>query len=380
VTEPTGAWPTIMTIVGTRPEIIKLSRIIAELDAHTRHILVHTGQNYDPGLNDIFFSELGIRRPDHSLDAAQPTAAEAIAEIIRRSDKLFETVRPDAVLIYGDTNSGLAVIPAKRRRIPVFHLEAGNRCFDFRVPEEINRRILDHLSDVNLTHSEHARRYLLAEGLPADRIFKIGSPMTEVLAHHRHQIDSSDVLHRLSLSAKAYIIVSSHREETVDDPHRLQALLESLSSVATAFGKPVVVSTHPRTRKRLEGAALDPAVSFLQPFGFLDYVHLQKHAFCVISDSGTLTEEASILNFPAVMIRDAHERPEGMDEAAVIMASLRPERLITAVRTAAAHSECHPRPAALVPDYDVDQVSRKVLRIILSYIDPVRRSVWHDVT
>jgi len=373
-----AAWPTVMTVLGTRPELIKLSRIIPELDRHTRHVLVHTGQNYEPGLSDVFFDELEIRRPDNWLAAARPSAADTIAEVIRRCDGLFEAIRPDAVLIYGDTNSGLAVIPAKRRRIPIFHLEAGNRCFDFRVPEEINRRIIDHLSDVNMTHGEHARRLLLAEGLPENRIFAIGSPMAEVLAHHQGAIEASGVLGRLALEPKSYFIVSAHREETVDDPPRLQQLLTCLGAIATSFGKAVVVSTHPRTRERLKGMTLDPRLRFLPPFGFVDYVQIQRNAFCVVSDSGTLTEEASILNLPAVMIRDTHERPEGMDEATAVMATMRPDRLIAAVGLATSHAATHQRPATLVSAYDVEQISRKVVRIILSYIDPIRRDVWRE--
>ncbi len=367
-----------MTVFGTRPEIIKLSRIIAEFDRHCRHVLVHTGQNYDPRLSDVFFRDLGIRAPDHDLSAARDRAADTIAEVIRLTDRAFEEVRPDAVVIYGDTNSGLCVIPAKRRHIPIFHLEAGNRCFDFRVPEEVNRRIVDHLSDVNLTHSEHARRYLIAEGLPADRIFKIGSPMTEVLAHHRAAIDASDVLARLGLARKSYFVASAHREENVDRPDRMGSLVDSLAAVRRAFGKDVVLSTHPRTAQRLAGLSLPPGIRVVEPFGFLDYTHLELHAFCVLSDSGTLTEEASILNFPAVMLRDAHERPEGMDEATVVMTALAADRVVAAVRLATEHAAASPRPAAPVADYAAEQVSRKVVRLVLGHIDFVRRVVWRE--
>jgi len=367
-----------MTVFGTRPEIIKLSRIVAELDRHVRHVLVHTGQNYDPQLSDVFFRDLAIRAPDHDLAAARGSAADTIAEIIRLSDRLMDEVRPDALLIYGDTNSGLCVIPAKRRHIPIFHLEAGNRCFDFRVPEEINRRIIDHLSDVNLTHSEHARRYLVAEGLPAERIFKVGSPMAEVLAHHRAAIDASDVLARLGLARHAYLVASAHREENVDRPERVKQLLDCLAAVHQEFGKEIVLSVHPRTAQRIEALPIPAGVRVSRPFGFIDYIQLQRQAYCVLSDSGTLTEESSILNFPAVMLRDAHERPEGMDEAAVIMSSLRPDRVVAAVRLAADHTSTAARPAGLVADYAVEQVSRKVVRLILGHIDLVRRVVWHE--
>lgn len=367
-----------MTIVGTRPEIIKLSRVIPELDRHVNHILVHTGQNYDPRLSQVFFDELGLRAPDHHLDAARDGAADTIAEVIRRTDALFEQERPDAVVIYGDTNSGLCAIPAKRRHIPIFHFEAGNRCFDFRVPEEVNRRIIDHLSDVNLVHSEHARRYLLDEGLPPDRVIKTGSPMVEVLDHHRDAIAASDVLPRLGLERGGYFVASAHREENVDRPERLSALLESLAALHREFGRPVIVSVHPRTRRRLEGMRVDPALTLVEPFGFLDYIHLQANALCVVSDSGTLTEEAAILNFPAVMIRNAHERPEGMDEAVVVMSSIEPGRLPGAVRLAVDHAARHERPASMVRDYAVEQVSLKSVRLILGLIDRVRREVWRE--
>lgn len=380
MTVPPARWPKVMTVVGTRPEIIKLSRVIPELDRHADHVLVHTGQNYDPRLSQIFFDELGLRVPDHHLDAARDAAADTIAEVIRRTDALFAAERPDAVVIYGDTNSGLCAIPAKRRHIPIFHFEAGNRCFDFRVPEEVNRRIIDHLSDVNLVHSEHARRYLLDEGLPPDRVIKTGSPMAEVLAHHRDAIAASPVLSRLGLGKGGYFVASAHREENVDRPERLATLLRSLAALHREFGRPVIVSVHPRTRRRLEGlhADVDPGLVLVEPFGFLDYIHLQANALCVVSDSGTLTEEAAILNFPAVMIRNAHERPEGMDEATVVMSSIDPGRLPAAVRLVVDHAARHGRPAAMVPDYAVEQVSLKAVRLILGLVDRVRREVWRE--
>ena len=366
----------VATIVGTRPEIIKLSRVIAALDRHVNHVLVHTGQNFDYELNEIFFRDLAIRRPDHFLDAAGEHAAETIANVIAKADRLLEQVAPDAVLLYGDTNSCLAVIAAKRRKIPVFHMEAGNRCFDQRVPEEINRKIVDHLADINMPLSEHARRYLLAEGLRPETVIKTGSPMKEVLGHYRPGIDASDVLSRMGLAEHDYFVVSAHREENVDEEPNLRGLLASLDAVAAAYGKRLIVSTHPRTRKRLQahGAVqLSPLVELMKPLGFFDYVKLQSKASCVLSDSGTLTEEASLLGFPAVMIRQAHERPEGMDEATVVMSGLDPQRVLDAVALSIAHRDA---PARVVPDYDTDDVSRKVVRIIMSYTDYVNRTVW----
>lgn len=364
----------IMTIVGTRPELIKLSRIIPAFDRHFRHVLVHTGQNHDYELNGIFFEQMGIRKPDHFLDAARPTVAESIAEIIRRSDAVFEKERPEALLIYGDTNSCLSVIPAKRRHIPVFHLEAGNRCFDERVPEEVNRRIVDHVSDINMPLTEHGRRYLLAEGVRPETIFVVGSCMREVLDHHRKGIDRSAILEKLKMTAGDYVVASFHREENVDDPANLRAILDSLESVRKAFGKRIIVSTHPRTRKRLDAlkhkASKD--ILFLKPLGFLDYIKLQREAFCVLSDSGTLTEEAAILGFSAVMIRNAHERPEGMDAGVAVMSGLSPDRVLSAVALATAS----PRGPIPVPDYASPQVSATVVRIIESYIDYVNRTVW----
>jgi UDP-N-acetylglucosamine 2-epimerase (non-hydrolysing) len=363
-----------MTIVGTRPELIKLSRVISELDRHTDHRLVHTGQNYADELSDVFFRELGIRPPDRYLGVAAETAAATIGTVIVRADEVLAEERPEAVLFYGDTNSCLAAIAAKRRKIPVFHMEAGNRCFDQRVPEETNRKILDHVSDVNMPLTEHARRYLLAEGLRPETVIVTGSPMPEVLAHHRAEIEASDVLDRLGLEPGGYFLVSAHREENVDEPERLRTLLAALAGLAAEHRRRVIVSTHPRTRRRLDelGGAAAEGVELLPAFGFLDYVKLQQHAFCVLSDSGTLTEEAAILGFPAVMLRDAHERPEGMDAGVAVMSGLSPERVLQAVALATAQG---PR-TSQVPDYAPLDVSRKVVRIILGHVDYVQRTVW----
>ncbi len=369
----------VMTIVGTRPEIIKLSRVIAELDQHVNHVLVHTGQNYDFELNEIFFQQLGVRKPDHFLDAATGTAAQTIGNVIARTDEVLAQENPDAVLLLGDTNSCLAVIAAKRRKIPIFHMEAGNRCFDQRVPEEINRKIVDHTSDINMVFSEHARRYLLAEGIAPETVIKTGSPMKEVLHYYHSQIDGADVLSRLELEPANFFVVSAHREENVDSERNFSDLLASLNAIAERYGMPVIVSTHPRTRKRLESLQvqeLNPLVRFLKPLGFLDYVKLQQHARCVVSDSGTITEESSILGFPAITIRQAHERPEGMDEGTLIMCGLEPGDVLKAIEVTEAHYEQSPRPFRILPDYDTDNVSRKVLRIILSYTGYVNRTVW----
>nr|WP_307874677.1 UDP-N-acetylglucosamine 2-epimerase (non-hydrolyzing) [Frankia nepalensis] len=384
----------VMVIVGTRPEVIKLSRVIAALERHVDVCLVHSGQHHAYELGQIFFDELGIRPPDHHLDVARPgaTAADTMGQVISRVDRVLAAERPDAVLLYGDTNTCLAVIPAKRRQIPVFHLEAGNRCFDDRVPEEVNRRLVDHLSDVNLALTEHARRHLLAEGLPANRIFVTGSPLKEVLAHHRARIDASAVLADLGLAAGRYLLVSAHREENVDRPDLLRSLLATLNLLAGRYDMPIIVSTHPRTRARLDelgcqagagpaGAApagTDPRVRFLRPFGLADYVALQRGAHCVISDSGTLTEEAALLGFPAVLIREAHERPEAFDHGVLVSSAPRPDRVFAAVRAVVepGAGACG-RARRLPPDYDVDDVSTRVLRIILSYIDQVRRTVWY---
>ena len=369
----------VMTIVGTRPEIIKLSRVIAELDRHTRHVLVHTGQNYDYTLNQIFFDELEIRKPDHFLDAAGKTAAETIGSVIAKSDAVMHKEKPDALLLLGDTNSCLSVIAAKRRKIPVFHMEAGNRSFDERVPEEINRRIVDHTSDINLPYTEHARRYLLDEGLRPETVIKTGSPMREVLGYYAPKIAQSDVLRKLSLEARGYFLVSAHREENVDDERNFDSLLASLAAVAKRYRKRVIVSTHPRTRKRLarlKRSSLPAKVEFMHAMGFIDYVSLQRNASCVLSDSGTLTEESAILSFPAVMIRQAHERPEGMDEATLIMGGLETNRLLEAIDASVAHYAGTRRPLELPPDYRAKNVSMKVVRIIMSYVDYVNRTVW----
>lgn len=369
----------VLTIVGTRPELIKMSLVIDRLDRLTRHVLVHTGQNHDYELNEIFFEDLGIRRPDHFLNAAGRTPAETIAQILIAADKVIEQEQPEAILIYGDTNSGLAVIAAKRRKVPVFHMEAGNRCFDQRVPEELNRKVIDHLSDINMVLTEQARHYLLAEGLPAERIFKTGSHMAEVLAHFRPKIDASAVLEQSELQSDRYFLVSAHREENVDLPERLVALIQVLDCLAQEYGFPIVVSTHPRTRRRLAEVAqeaLSPLVRFLPPFGFTDYVKLQLHAHCVLSDSGTITEEASLLDLPAVTLRDAHERPEGMDAGVLVMASLSPAKVMDAIRAVRDGFSGGRRYAGSVADYRADSVSAKVVRIVLSYIDYVNRVVW----
>ena len=369
-----------MTIVGTRPEIIKLSRVISELDQHTDHVLVHTGQNFDFELNEIFFEQLGIRKPDFFLDAAGENAAETIGNVISKSDKVLEQVNPDAVLIYGDTNSCLSVISAKRRKIPIFHMEAGNRCFDQRVPEEINRKIIDHLSDINLPLSEHARRYLIAEGLHPETIIKTGSPMTEVLSFYKNEIEKSEVLKKENLKCGEYFIVSTHREENIDSETNFNNLLDSLNAITNKYQKKVIVSTHPRTKKKLERIGFinnNPLIEFMKPFGFFDYIKLQKNAFCVISDSGTITEESSILKFPAITIRQAHERPEGMDEATVIMSGLNNERIIESIDIVVAHNRENKNSIHQISDYYPDNVSKKVLRIILSYTDYINRTVWH---
>jgi len=369
-----------MTIVGTRPEIIKLSRVIAELDLHTNHILVHTGQNYDFELNEIFFEQLSIRKPDYFLDVAGQNAAETIGNVIIKSDAILEELKPDAVLLYGDTNSCLSVISAKRRKIPIFHMEAGNRCFDQRVPEEINRKIIDHLSDINMPLSEHARKYLVAEGIPSETVIKTGSPMNEVLHFHRKNIESSDVLERENLKKDEYFIVSTHREENIDSETNFNNLLDALNAITAKYNKKVIVSTHPRTRKKLEAmgfANKNPLIEFMKPFGFLDYIKLQKNAFCVISDSGTITEESSILKFPAITIRQAHERPEGMDEGTLIMTGLNANRILESIEVVTSQFTADNNIIKTIPDYETENVSKKVLRIILSYTDYINRTVWH---
>ena len=370
----------VMTIVGTRPEIIRLSRVIDKLDAHCDHTLVHTGQNYDHELNEVFFQDLGLRRPDHYMDAAGTSAAETIGRVIIAADQAIERFQPEALLLLGDTNSCLSAISAKRRKVPIFHMEAGNRCFDFRVPEEINRRIVDHTSDINLTYSKIARDYLLREGLPPDQVICTGSPMREVIEHYRDRIAGSDVLARLSLTADQYFVVSTHREENVDAPQRLQQVIDLLNGLAEQYKLPLVVSTHPRTRKRIDalGASVSPLVQFHKPFGFLDYVHLQTQARAVLSDSGTITEESSILNFPALNLREVHERPEGFEEAAVMMVGLSLQRVLQALPILQSQPRGSERLLRLVSDYAPDNVSDKVLRIILSYTDFVKQRVWHQ--
>lgn len=369
----------VMTIVGTRPELIKMSRVIAEFDQHTRHILVHTGQNYDYELNQVFFDDLGIRKPDYFLEAAGKNAAQTIARVIEKSDEVLEKEQPDAVMFYGDTNSCLAVISAKRRKIPVFHMEAGNRCFDQRVPEELNRKVVDHLSDINLVLTEHARRYLIAEGIRPETIIKTGSHMREVLDHYMPKIQKSDVLKRLGLEPNKFFIVSAHREENVDTPQNLQDLVETLNALAGTYKHPVIVSTHPRTRNRLDEmkpGKLNPLIEFLKPFGFCDYIKLQMEALCVVSDSGTITEEASLLNLPAITIRNSHERPEGMDVGTLIMSGLKQERVLDSVGVILAQHDKTRRAMHPVQDYEAGPVSKQMLRIVLSYVDYVNRTVW----
>lgn len=368
----------VMTLVGTRPELIKMSRVIAELDKHVDHVLVHSGQNYDYELNQVFFDELGIRKPDHFLGVAADTPAKTIAEVIAKSDEIFAQEKPDALLLYGDTNTCLAVISAKRRKIPVFHMEAGNRCFDQRVPEELNRKVLDHLSDINLVLTEHARRYLIAEGVRPETIIKTGSHMEEVIAHYKPQIEASTVLEREGLTPRGYFLVSIHREENVDSVQNLHDLLDTLFAVAESYSMPVIVSTHPRTRARLEalGRSIEhPLVRFVKPFGFLDYMKLQMGAKCVLSDSGTITEEASLLNLSAVTVRTAHERPEGMDEGTLIMSGLKSEGVLEAIRVVTSQNEEEAR-VKTVDDYRAGAVSVKIVRIVLSYVPYVNRTVW----
>lgn len=368
----------IITIVGTRPEIIKLSLTIQEIDKHINQVLVHTGQNYDFELNEIFFKELNIRKPDYFLNSVGKNVAETIGNIIAKSDVVMEKEKPDAMLVYGDTNSCLSVISAKKRKIPIFHMEAGNRCFDQRVPEEVNRKIVDHISDVNMTITEHARRYLIQEGLRPELIFKIGSSMKEVITNHKNSIESSRILKQLSLSKKSYFVVSCHREENVDSDTNLKNFILSLNMIAEKYKLPIIFSTHPRTKIRIDqnNIKMSKLVQLHKPFGFFDYLTLQKNAICVLSDSGTITEESSILSFPAVMIRNSHERPEGMDEGTVIMSGLKPENVFQAVKVTTDNFKGHNYPNKVVPDYDVDNVSKKVVNIILSYTDYIKREVW----
>ena len=369
----------IMTIVGTRPEIIKLSRVINQLEKYTDHILVHTGQNYDYELNEVFFNEMEIKKPDYFLNAAGGNAAETIGNVIAKSDSIMEKVNPDAVLLYGDTNSCLSVISAKRRKIPVFHMEAGNRCFDQRVPEEINRKIVDHLSDINMTITEHARQYLIREGIDAETVIKTGSSMLEVLNYYHDRIEGSRVLERLELNAKDYFIVSAHREENIDSAENFNHFLDSINVIADTYNRKVIVSTHPRTRKKLEqleNSRFSKLIEFMKPLGFFDYICLQKNAYCAVSDSGTITEESSILGFPAITIRQAHERPEGMDEGVLIMAGLKSEDVVNAIDIVVGQYSENNKLIHIVKDYDVDNVSSKVVRIIVSYIDYINRAVW----
>ncbi|MFM6905839.1 MAG: non-hydrolyzing UDP-N-acetylglucosamine 2-epimerase [Acinetobacter tjernbergiae] len=368
----------LMTVVGTRPEIIRLSRVMAACDQYFDHVLVHTGQNYDYELNEIFFTDLGIRKPDHFLNAAGGTGAETIGNVIITVDKILDEVQPEALLVLGDTNSCMAVLPAKRRKIPTFHMEAGNRCFDMRVPEEINRRIVDHTADINLTYSTIARDYLLAEGLPADLVIKTGSPMFEVLNHYKAKIEASDVLERLGLKEQQYFIVSAHREENINSDQNFLDLVAMLNAVAEKYQFPVIVSTHPRTRKRIEQLNIEfhPLVQLLKPLGFSDYNKLQLSAKAALSDSGTINEESSILNFPALNLRQAHERPEGMEEAAVMMVGLTAERILQGLEILESQARGEERLLRLVADYSMPNVSDKVVRIIMSYTDYVNRVIW----
>ncbi|GHW53776.1 non-hydrolyzing UDP-N-acetylglucosamine 2-epimerase [Vibrio cholerae] len=370
----------VMSVVGTRPEIIRLSRVLAKLDEHCEHILVHTGQNYDFELNEVFFNDLGVRKPDYFLSAAGKNAAETIGQVIIKVDQVLEEIQPEAMLVLGDTNSCISAIPAKRRKVPIFHMEAGNRCFDQRVPEETNRRIVDHTADINLTYSTIARDYLLAEGLPADRVIKTGSPMFEVLSYYMPQIDGSDVLARLGLQKGQFFVVSAHREENVDSPKQLVKLAETLNTVAKYYNLPVIVSTHPRTRNRIEAHGLEfhPNIQLLKPLGFHDYNHLQKSAKVVLSDSGTINEESSIMNFPALNMREAHERPEGMEEASVMMVGLGVERVMQALQILESQPSGDERLLRQVSDYSMPNVSDKVIRIIHSYTDYVKRVVWKE--
>ncbi|WP_412501519.1 non-hydrolyzing UDP-N-acetylglucosamine 2-epimerase [Shewanella chilikensis] len=370
----------VMSVVGTRPEIIRLSRVLAKLDEHCEHILVHTGQNYDFELNEVFFNDLGVRKPDYFLDAAGKNAAETIGQVIIKVDQVLEKVKPEAMLVLGDTNSCLSALPAKRRKVPIFHMEAGNRCFDQRVPEETNRRIVDHTADINLTYSTIARDYLLAEGLPADRVIKTGSPMFEVLNHYMSHIDSSDVLERLGLTRREFFVVSAHREENVDSPKQLAKLADTLNTVAEHYDLPVIVSTHPRTRNRIEaqGLSFHSNIQLLKPLGFHDYNHLQKNAKAVLSDSGTINEESSIMNFPALNMREAHERPEGMEEASVMMVGLGAVRVMQALQILESQPSGDERLLRQVYDYSMPNVSDKVVRIIHSYTDYVKRVVWKE--
>lgn len=370
----------IISVVGTRPEIIRLSRVLAKLDQHCEHVLVHTGQNYDFELNEVFFNDLGVRKPDYFLNAAGKNAAETIGQVIIKFDEVLECESPEAMLVLGDTNSCISAIPAKRRKIPIFHMEAGNRCFDQRVPEETNRRIVDHTADINMTYSDIAREYLLAEGIPADRIIKTGSPMFEVLTHYMPQIDASDILTRLNLKAESFFVVSAHREENVDSPRQLIKLANILNVIAEKYNLPVIISTHPRTRNRIDSQGINfhSNIQLLKPLGFHDYNHLQKNARAVLSDSGTITEESSIMNFPALNIREAHERPEGFEEASVMMVGLESDRVLQALDILSTQPRGETRLLRPVQDYSMPNVSDKVVRIIHSYTDYIKRVVWKE--
>jgi UDP-N-acetylglucosamine 2-epimerase (non-hydrolysing) len=369
----------VMTIVGTRPEIIKLSRVMAELELYTKHVLVHTGQNFDYELNEIFFKDLGIKKPDIFLDAVGKTTAETIGNVIAKTDVVIEKEMPDAVLLYGDTNSCLSVISAKKRKIPIFHMEAGNRCFDQRVPEEVNRKIVDHLSDINMPLSEHARRYLIQEGIRPETIIKIGSCLKEILSFYRIDIDKSDILGRMNLGINDYFILSMHREENIDLEQNFSNLIETLNAVAKTHKKRIIFSTHPRTMKKINSYSknpFNPLVETMKPLGFFDYIKLQSNAYCVISDSGTITEESSILKFPAVTIRQAHERPEGMDEGTLIMCGLESQHVLDSIEIVTQQCSGSVYPFKIIGDYDVDNVSKKIVRIIMSYIPYINRTVW----
>ncbi len=369
----------VMTLVGTRPELIKMSRVIAELDSQVEHLLVHSGQNYDYELNQVFFDDLEIRKPDVFLNISRDSVAQSIADVIAKADDVFEQFKPDALMLYGDTNTCLAVIAAKRRKIPVFHMEAGNRSFDQRVPEELNRKVVDHLSDINMVLTEHARRYLIAEGIRPETIIKTGSHMQEVLTYYRHKIEASKALEQCKLQKGKYFIVSAHREENVDSPENLRELIASIEALAEQYNYPVYFSTHPRTRKRIESyinRPVNPLVQFANPLGFFDYIKLQQEAFCVLSDSGTITEEASMLNLPAVTIRNAHERPEGMDVGTLIMCGLGKERILEAVKIVTAQHNSEHRAIPPVEDYQSESVSKQVVRIVVSYVDYINRTVW----
>ncbi len=370
----------IITVVGTRPELIKMSRVIHELEKHTQHILVHTGQNADYEMNQIFFEDLEIRKPDYFLEADCSHAINTIAKVLQETDKVLEKEKPEAFLIYGDTNSCLSLIAAKKRQIPIFHMEAGNRCFDQRVPEEANRKLVDHLSDINIVLTEHARRYLLAEGLPGERIIKSGSHLEEVLQHYMPKINDSIILKHLQVSPKKYFLLSAHREENVDSQINLGDLLETLNKIVQTYQMPVIVSTHPRTRMRLEKMQgvehLDKRIQFLKPFGFSDYIKLQMEAYCVLSDSGTITEETSFLKLRSITIREAHERPEGMDEGTLIMSTLKAEKVLDAIKVVVAQKNQPDYILKTVADYEAGQVSKKIVRIVLSYIDYINRVVW----